>query len=165
MTDQAKEFATDRRATRGMSIAERLDYHAMPELNTGCWIWMLADDGGGYGLLQVKGKSLKAHRLQWERFNGPIPEGMRVCHHCDVRCCVNPDHLFLCTHRENMEDAARKGRIPRGEKAVHSKLTADQARAILKDERSSRVIGLDYGISKTSVCDIKIGKNWKHIQN
>lgn len=79
----------------------------------GCWIWMGSKDGGGYGTISTvrNGSPAKAHRLSWEMRNGPIHDGLEICHKCDTPACVNPDHLFLGTHQENMRDMAAKGRI------------------------------------------------------
>lgn len=75
----------------------------------GCWLWQ----GGlrsGYGRLKVKGRLVTAHRLSYEVHIGPIPEGMLVCHTCDVRNCVNPAHFFLGTYKDNSDDKWNKGR-------------------------------------------------------
>jgi hypothetical protein len=83
-----------------------------------CWRWTGATNDHGYGRLTVtengRKKSVYAHRFSWELHRGPLPPGLDVCHDCDVTCCVRPDHLFLGTTTDNMQDASRKGRVRRG---------------------------------------------------
>lgn len=76
----------------------------------GCWLWTGARSTGGYGCLSVGGKQALAHRFSYEMAHGPIPAGKLACHKCDVRCCVNPDHIFIGTHTDNARDRAAKGR-------------------------------------------------------
>lgn len=76
----------------------------------GCWLWNCYIQSEGYGQIGRKGKRYLAHRLAWLVCKGPIPEGLLVRHTCDVRNCVNPDHLFLGTHKDNSQDMIAKGR-------------------------------------------------------
>ena len=82
----------------------------MPEPNSGCLLWIAGTNHKGYGVLNLDGKALKAHRVAWAHRYGPIPPRLQVCHKCDVRSCINTDHLFLGTNRDNVLDMIRKGR-------------------------------------------------------
>lgn len=75
-----------------------------------CWLWIGADDGNGYGVFNLDGKAVKAPRMSWALTFGPIPDGLFVLHRCDHPPCVNPQHLFLGTHTDNMKDMVSKGR-------------------------------------------------------
>ncbi len=82
----------------------------MPEPNSGCWLWTAYVDRDGYGNITINRKPTPAHRASWELFKGTIPKGLLVCHKCDTPACVNPDHLFLGTHKDNIRDSFAKGR-------------------------------------------------------
>lgn len=87
-----------------LSNEELFMKHVLPEPMSGCWLWSAADDSHGYGYAFSRAywKQIKAHRLSYELFVGPVPEGKELDHKCRVRCCVNPQHLEPVTHLENV---------------------------------------------------------------
>lgn len=100
-------------------------------------------------------------------FNGEIPDGMIVCHKCDIRCCVNPDHLFIGTYQDNMDDMMRKGRhkTMEGEYHPRSKLTREDVVTIRELRKTMMVkdIALLFGVSPSSISEAARGVFWKSI--
>ena len=146
-----------------MTLQKRFESRIQPEPNSGCWLWDAGYSSTGYGAIRVKGKQVGAHRVAHELYIGPIPDGMHVCHVCDNRACVNPDHLWLGTSAENAVDKSQKGRAVLGTKHPKSKLTENQVLEILKDDRPASYVAQKYGVSRQIVWRIKTGKNWPHL--
>lgn len=122
----------------------------------GCWLWLASTQWDGYGQLNVGGKIVKAHRYSWELAFGPIPDGKSVCHHCDNPSCVNPDHLFLGTHSDNMRDMAVKCRSGR------SKLLEEAVLRIKSGEFDGwthKKIAQKFGVTRSQVSYILSGKS------
>ncbi len=135
---------------------------------TTCWEWSGKRNREGYGQLEIAGKYVRAHRIAWEKANGPISPGMLVCHRCDNPPCCNPAHLFLGTNAENMGDMASKGRAvsnpPRGVNQHSHKLTEDDVRAIRSSVGiSQKALGLKYGVSQPTINSIVRRKYWAHV--
>jgi Pectobacterium phage endonuclease len=133
-----------------------------------CWVWTGAKLNNGYGYLSItrKGKVrvLTAHRLSVEiSMRLPIPPGMHVLHSCDNPGCVNPRHLSIGTHKENMADMANKNRHAFGMKSGRSKLTTTQVRAIRKSSAPHKVLADKYGIKKLQVYRIQHGLTWRSL--
>ena len=140
-----------------------------------CWEWKAYKDKLGYGFFNLTGERMElAHRVAWKLVNGEIPEGDHygttcVCHHCDNPSCVNPAHLFLGSHTDNMKDMTEKKRnVPqsmKGSKHPNSKLTEKDVIAIrsMKGTASYSEIGKGFGIGADNVYQIMNRIAWKHI--
>lgn len=145
--------------------------------DSGCWIWTGSPktgskNGARYGkvTLDRDGKRcvMNSHKFSFETFNGPVPPRQVVRHTCHNQRCVNPEHLVLGTHRDNVRDAMergthRRGNSMKGSENPLSKITEQQARDILLDERPVRVISAEYGVASRTIYDIKQRVSWKHI--
>lgn len=126
-----------------------------------CWLWTGAKNNRGYGVIGIaNGKIAYIHRLVWTETNGAIPENMEICHTCDNPACVNPAHLFLGTHHENMIDMVRKSRTG---KTKYSKDFIMEILQMHKNGTKPKVIIQLTGINKHTLESILYGrKNWKH---
>lgn len=139
-----------------------------------CWEWQAARVLG-YGIFNMDGKNRRANRLAWEFTNGPIPDGLFVCHHCDNRACVNPKHFFLGDYSDNAVDAVNKGLWPGvknfpkdqfGENHPRAKLTEQDVkdiRELYANGISEVQIAKRYNMDQTTISGIVLRKNWKHI--
>lgn len=158
----------------------RFESKFTPEPNSGCWLWYGSLRSDGYGQFRAGNKLRKAHRVAYEAYRGPIPDGLHVLHRCDVRACVSPFHLFLGTNADNMADRNAKGRQakgdasgsrthpesrPRGEKQRQAKLTDANVLAIRAAiGKTQRQIASAHGVSKTLIGQVRRREIWSHIQ-
>ena len=140
---------------------------------SGCWIWTGAAMANGYGRF-MRGSKLSlrvqlAHRVSYELYIGDIPNDMNVLHKCDNRACVNPGHLFIGTHADNMRDKAEKKRGPRGETCILHKLKANDVLNIRKrhgiDGESPDILAKEYGVSDAQIYRISKRKSWKWLND
>lgn len=138
----------------------------------GCWEWQGKLSKDGYGCFQetIKGKKtdVRSHRRSYEIFKGDISEGLQVCHKCDNPSCCNPDHLFLGTPKENVQDCIKKGRRPNSKKrAIASgKLKEEEVieiRKLYNEGMSQKDIQDKFKISQSQVSGILSYKFWKHV--
>ncbi len=141
-----------------------------------CWIWQGAKERHGYGHFRDDGKDHRAHRYAYELANGPIPAGMHVLHKCDVMACVNPTHLRLGTHQENMLDCKHKKRTTIGERSGTAKLTREQAETILREYRiegakgtggrrsNAKELAARFGVGPATVVATVSGRSWPNLE-
>jgi hypothetical protein len=149
-------------ASNKRDAAERFNASSYVVDSNGCWIWQMSKMRGGYGQF-THASGPYAHRVAYELFVGDVPQGLMVCHHCDVRSCVNPDHLFLGTGAENTADRDQKGRTAQGETHHLAKLSAAQVREIRASKDRPAVLASRFGISVGHVGKLRRGDRecWK----
>lgn len=131
-----------------------------------CWLWTGSKGKKGHGVINHwpdRKSRIVASRASWLLHNGPIPEGMFVCHTCDVGACVNPNHLFIGTQKDNIQDAVKKSRMARGMSTNTNKLTEDQVREIRKYLAygvTQQSLARNYGVSQVLISTIALRKTW-----
>lgn len=151
-------------------LRERFLAHVQPEPNTGCWLWSGTASSKGYGKLRFHYRQLAAHRLSYEMHVAPVPDGLLVCHRCDVPACVNPDHLFAGTYADNNRDCAAKGRsfgyTAFGDNATYRVLSEADVLEIVRRRRAGetgRALAADFCVSPNTITAIMKGRNWSHL--
>jgi hypothetical protein len=133
---------------------------------TGCWLWLGATDGRGYGQIRFGGSTKRLIRVVYEMVNDIIDPTKDVCHRCDIRRCINPFHLFQGTRLENMQDAVRKDRIQKGEDRPLSKLTVitvKQAYTLRQQGWTYDALATKFNVGNPTIWKALNGQTWKHV--
>lgn len=155
----------------GETIEEKLKANYFENEN-GCWIWKGGKNSRGYGSINIGNrKTAQVHRIAFKLWKGELPDDLFVCHHCDEPLCINPDHLFLGTNQDNIDDKMFKGRaytgVHLGEKNESSILTDEKVKEIkkllLQKKKYQSEIAKQFKVSKQCITDIKLEHRWKHI--
>jgi hypothetical protein len=149
---------------KGRSAQQRIYDYSIPEPNSGCWLWVGSLNACGYGTMGYKRKSQLAHRVSFSVFIGRFPKNKKVLHWCDTPCCVNPEHLFIGTQKDNVHDMERKNRSyhPAGEDHGKALLTAQQVREI-RAAKKSRGLAKQYGVGQHVIKYARRAGTWKNI--
>lgn len=122
-----------------------------------CWAWLGHLGAGGYGVISIKGKRQRAHRISLELAGHVIPNGKFALHTCDNKSCVNPKHLYVGTHADNMRDASVRQRHP------HRKLEPDDVRYIRSSHESAKSLAEKFSVSAGLIYQIRSGRKWRHV--
>lgn len=153
------------------TLEERFWRYVTPGQPDECWLWQGLRSSNGYGKIGTsRQEMLYTHRVSWEIHHGPVPDGLFVCHTCDVRLCVNPAHLWLGTAADNLADMHRKGRgHHKGANGVRNgsaHLTEQQVveiRALYAAGMTQVELAARFGIAQTNISQIVLRKMWKHV--
>ena len=132
----------------------------------GCWIWQGAVGSKGYGAAYHNGRTLGAHRLAYRCEHGELPPAPAVIRHrCDVRKCINPQHLIAGTHADNARDRVSRGRSARQQGALNGRaiLSGSDIPSIRASDATLSALAQKYGVGATTIADIRKGRRWKHI--
>ena len=161
----SKRCSGDARRTRPKKVSKpkgtfEQRFRARVNKTDTCWLWTASTNVDGYGHIKHEKRNYQAHRLSYEFLNGPIPDGLCVCHHCDVPRSVRPDHLFLGTKATNNLDMAMKERAT-------SPLTTAQVRQIrmryAKGGVTMKQLGIEFGVHKVTIRYIVRRLRWAHV--
>jgi hypothetical protein len=156
---------SNKQHTRGWSLAAKMEYHSIPEPNSGCLLW-LGGLSGDYPCTSVQGKRREVHRAVLElKLGRSLLPGEQACHKCDVKLCINEDHLFAGSPQDNSADMVQKGRAYRAQGSANgrARLTAEIVVAIRNEPGTLADIANKYGLAFQRVSDIRNGRRWKHV--
>jgi hypothetical protein len=151
---------------RHLSLTERFNLQHEAVTESGCWLWTGTTHKSGYGSIYMNGKNVRAHRAAYLLHIGKIPSGINVLHRCDVPSCVNPKHLFLGTHTDNMQDKVEKGRCNAliGIENPRAKISERDVIEIRRrhGERQTS-LAKEFNVSQSSISNILNRDSWRHI--
>lgn len=166
--DAIQRKASELKLTR-LTTEERFWRKVKKRQSHECWDWAGVCDTSGYGQIEINRKSIKTHRFSWEIHFGKIPDEMCILHYCDNPKCVNPNHLWLGTKKDNSDDKVNKNRQTKGEDVWCSKLTEDQVKEIrqlcCEKKLMKKEIAKMFNISNATISAIHTSKAWRHINN
>ena len=159
-TEQCKAINPKYRVpAHGLPVHERVLARIVKDEQTGCWVWQGGCGYNGYARLRRgdDGKPVLCHRVVYEHFSGPIPEGLVVMHTCDNRRCLNPEHLRAGTQKENMQDMYKKGRSTR---SVLTEPEVREIRRLSENGASTHTLANSFCVSPATIYNITSGKAW-----
>ena len=125
-----------------------------------CWPWTGAGKGNGYGNVRLGKRNVAAHRYAYEIMVGPVPDGMDVCHTCDNRWCVNPDHLYVGTRKQNMTDCRNRGRAAGGNRKHLKEVDVQEIHRRLNAGMSPRQVAETMDVNYSTVSSIQKGNSY-----
>jgi hypothetical protein len=146
------------------STIDRFERKFVRGPTTDCWLWNAAVNKGGYGIFLFGGRNITAHRAAYKIYVALVPDDLFVCHRCDNRRCVNPNHLFLGSATENMTDRDAKGRQAKGSDFKRSKLNQAAIVEIHQSRLPDTVLARKFGVTKGAINHVRHRRNWRHIE-
>lgn len=160
------EWATSKHGPREKpSILERFEDRYIPEPNSGCWLWFSnVNPSTGYGRFYIdEEQKVLAHQFSFAHYKGRLPHGLIIRHTCDIKCCVNPEHLIPGTHKQNTQDAIERGQHSMGIRSPHAKLSEAEVLIVFSAQESISEIARRFSISRMQVQRIKEKKTWRKL--
>lgn len=132
--------------------------------NNGCLEWQKCKDKDGYGISSILGKKMPAHRAFWLLGGNEIPEGQYLLHKCHNRCCINPEHLYVGTQKQNVQDQIEQGTFVYGERNGYAKLKEADVKLARASGFSCRELADYFNVSYYTMWDVLKQRSWKHLK-